>query len=74
MNQNILNRIQELWAKAQKREITWQEVYKRLSIYFETMVVMREYEAIQDLIFLMEITLKYQVIRWEQRRKFSVVR
>lgn len=74
MNQNILNRVQELWAKAHKREITWQEVYKRLSIYFETMVVMREYEAIQDLIFLMEITLKYQVIRWEQKRKFRVVR
>lgn len=74
MNTNVQNRIQELWAKAQKREISWQEVYRRLAIYFETMVVMREHESISDLVCLMEVSVQYQVIRWEQRRKLQIVR
>lgn len=74
MNQNISNKIQELWALAQCRKLPWQDVYKHLSIYFETMVVMREHESIQELIFLMELTIQYQINRWEQRRKLWVVR
>ena len=74
MNANIEARITEQWAQAQARKITWNDVYKRLAIYFETMVVMRQHESASELIFLMEITCTYTYMWHERKRQFRIVR
>lgn len=70
----MYDRISELWRDAQRGLVPWEAVRKRIGCYIETASVMHNTEQIAEMLFLLQITIAYQIIKWEKRRKLQLVR